>query len=141
MKKTVYISGQVSGLSKEDSWANFHQAEMHLVHEGYKTINPLRFTFPKVLHWLSDKFKAKGDWAYKFTLLHDLYVLAKCDYIYKMPGWKDSVGAQIESCWAFNLGVWTLPKVVRERVDKRMTKWYEKQRSKNDDRQSQETQP
>jgi 16S rRNA (cytosine1402-N4)-methyltransferase len=54
---------------------------------------------------------------YRLTLLYDLFQLTRCQRIYKMPGWKKSRGAQIESCVAYHFGLYTLTKPLRDIID------------------------
>ena len=125
-RKVIYISGPMTGMPREDYMAIFHKAEMLLGAAGFHTVNPTRFA-PCRWPWM---FKILG---YRITLLYDLWQLSKCQFIYKMPGWRESKGAQIESCWAFHFGMWTLPTKMRETIDKKMCKYIE--RLKNDRKQ------
>lgn len=100
-KQKVYISGPISGLKREDYIARFRKAEELIRAQGYDVVNPTRL-LPCRLPWL---FKLIG---YDLTLLYDLYVLMSCDKIYKMPGWKESRGANIESCTAYHYGIYPL---------------------------------
>ena len=68
--------------------------------------------------------------AYRIVLLYDIILLLRCDIIYKLPGWQQSKGANIESCVAFHFGLWTLPTVVRERVDRKLSKDMDKWRKR-----------
>lgn len=124
MKKKVYISGQMSGLSKEEYFARFHRAEILLQEQGFCTVNPARFCVCKY-EWIYNLF------GYKLTLVYDIWRMSRCDFIYKIPGWQQSKGANIESCWAYHLGPWTLPVKIRESLDKKMCKFIEK-REKNE---------
>ena len=112
----VYISGPITGLEREEYFARFARAEEILQEEGYTTLNPTRL-LPSRWPWL---YRLMG---YRLTLLYDLWRLSKCDLIYKMPGWKESHGANIESCWAYNNGIFSVPRLQREAIDKRMVKF------------------
>ena len=112
----VYISGPITGLEREEYFARFARAEEILQEEGYTTLNPTRL-LPSRWPWL---YRLMG---YRLTLLYDLWRLSKCDLIYKMPGWKESHGANIESCWAYNNGIFSVPRLQREKIDKRMVKF------------------
>ena len=125
MSKRVYISGQITGLSREEYLARFARAEELLRQEGYKVANPTKFF---ICHHL---------WAYRIigyvcALLYDLWRLNKCDMIYKIPGWKQSRGANIESCWAFHMGVYLLPPKTRTAIDLKMAKFIERQWERGD---------
>ena len=110
----IYISGPVSGLPREQFTERFLKAERQLRQLGYRNIvNPIHVwscRFP----WL---FRIVG---YRLTLLYDLWLLTRCQRIYKMPGWRQSRGAQIESCVAFHFAVYALAKPIREVIDKQI---------------------
>ena len=117
MKKShdrVYISGPMTGLTRQQYIRQFQLAEKLLRQQGYHSIvNPTRVwtcRFP----WL---FRIIG---YRLTLLYDLWLLTRCNRIYKIPGWKKSRGAQIESCAAFHFAVYNLAYPVREPIDKEL---------------------
>ena len=86
----IYISGPMTGLTREQ------QRERFMLNR-----------FP----WL---YRIVG---YRLTLLYDLFQLTRCHRIYKMPGWKKSRGAQIESCVAYHFGQYTLTKPLRDIID------------------------
>ena len=112
----MYISGEMSGLTRQEYLARFHKAELLLQDAGFITVNPARF-LPARWEWL---YKLMGR---ELTLLYDLWRLNQCQYIYKIPGWKASRGANIESCWAYHTDIWALPTTLREKIDKRMMKF------------------
>lgn len=106
----IYISGPMTGLTREQQRERFMLAEAMLRKNGYtKIVNPVRM-------WVSRPwvFRILG---YRLTLLYDLFQLTRCQRIYKMPGWKKSRGAQIESCVAYHFGLYTLTKPLRDVID------------------------
>ncbi len=107
----IYISGPISGLDREEYLRRFNAAEQALRKEGYiNIVNPTRLLpcrFPSL-------YKLLG---YRITLFYDLWVLTRCQRIYKMPGWRASRGAQIESCVAYHFGVWTIGNELCEKID------------------------
>ena len=113
MKKKVYLSGRISDLPREQYMDYFQKAEELLAKEGFKVINPTKFVMCRHL-WL---YRLLG---YNITLLYDLWRLSKCDNIYKLPGWQQSHGANIESCFAYHMKVWPVPKKVIERTDRKL---------------------
>ena len=117
--KKVYISGQMSGLPREEYLARFAKAESLLRQEGFAVVNPARL-LPSRWPWL---YRLMG---YRLTLLYDLWRLSRCDLIYKIPGWKESHGANIESCWAYHQNICLLYTKTREKIDKKMAKYIEK---------------
>lgn len=108
----IYISGPITGHSREEYLRRFEAAEQALREQGYVNIvNPTRLwpcRFPLL-------YKILG---YRITLLYDLWKLTGCQRIYKMPDWRTSRGAQIESCVAYHFNVWMLAQDVREKIDK-----------------------
>ena len=115
MKKKVYISGRISDLPREQYMTMFCIAEQMLRKKGYEVVNPTRFFMCKYI-WL---YRLLG---YRLTLLYDLWRLMRCDLIYKLPGWQQSKGANIESCVAYHMKVWPMSKDVVQKIDKRMEK-------------------
>ena len=120
MKKKVYISGRISNLPREQYMTMFSIAEQMLRKKGYEPVNPTRFFLSRHYQRLCRLIGHKN--AYDLTLLYDLWRLMRCDIIYKIPGWQQSKGANIESCVAFHMKIWTMKKDVTSKIDKRMEK-------------------
>lgn len=99
-KKKVFISGKISGRPRAEYLAEFRAAEERLRAMGYRVSNPTRTL---VCRWPL-LYRLLG---YNLTLLLDLWLLMRCDFIYKLPGWKRSRGANIESCVAYHFKIWT----------------------------------
>ena len=94
----VFISGPMTGLSKEEYTRRFDDAEAMLKASGYKVINPSKFIicrYPKLFGFVS----------YRLGLLYDLLWLSTCDYIYLLDGWQDSNGSSTEEFFAFRTGI------------------------------------
>ena len=120
----VYISGPMSNLSREQYLELFRRAEQSLRAQGYrKIVNPIRVWACR-WPWL---YRIVG---YRLTLLYDLWLLMRCDQIYKLPGWRDSKGANIESCVAFHFKIWPIPESQTKKLDKRLAKLVEKWNNK-----------
>ena len=120
----VYISGPMSNLSREQYMELFKRAEQSLRSQGYhKIVNPIRVWACR-WPWL---YRLVG---YRLTLLYDLWLLMRCDQIYKLPGWRDSKGANIESCVAFHFKIWPVPDSQTKKLDKRLAKLVEKWNNK-----------
>ena len=112
----VYISGPMSNLSREQYLELFKRAEQSLRSQGYhKIVNPIRVWACR-WPWL---YKVIG---YRMTLLYDLWLLMRCDQIYRLPGWGDSKGANIESCVAYHFKIWPVPESHTKELDKRLSK-------------------
>ncbi len=121
--KKVYLSGQISGLPREQYMKYFAEAERLLTKEGFKVVNPTRFFMCKY----ECVYRLLG---YRLTLLYDLWRLMRCDLIYKLPGWKQSRGANIESCVAYHFKIWPVTKQDTAKLDKKLAKLQEKWQNK-----------
>ena len=117
--KKVYISGRISDLPREQYMKMFSIAEDMLRKKGYKPVNPTRFFTCKYI-WL---YKLLG---YRLTLLYDLWRLMRCDMIYKIPGWRDSRGANIESCVAYHFKIRLVSNIVTKKIDMKLAKLQDK---------------
>jgi len=123
----IYISGQISGLGRNEFMERFAEAERLLREAGYTNIvNPTRLWFDRWpwVHRLLNRVLGEQT-VYAVILLYDLWVLMRCQRIYKIPGWKESRGANIESAVAFNMGLYTLMGAEREMIDKGMEQFLE----------------
>lgn len=96
--KTVYISGRISGLEREDYLKSFAEAEEKLKTYGYNVVNPTKF-LPSRFLWI---YKIMG---YKLTLLYDLWHLFDCNFIFMLNGWEHSQGARLEKALADIFGI------------------------------------
>ena len=116
----VYISGPMSGVDRKLYLEMFKRAEQSLRAQGYrKIVNPIRVWACR-WPWL---YKVIG---YRLTLLYDLWLLMRCDQIYKLPGWRDSKGANIESCVAYHFKIWPVSDSLTKNLDKRLAKLMDK---------------
>ena len=116
----VYISGPMRNLTREQYLEIFKRAEQSLRAQGYtKVVNPIRVWACR-WPWL---YRLIG---YRLTLLYDLWLLMHCDLIYKLPGWRDSRGANIERCVAYHFKIWSVPESQTKKLDKRLAKLMEK---------------
>lgn len=94
MKKRVFISGRMSGLSEEEYNKRFRMAEFYLWCNGYTIVNPCVFA----------RMFDKVGMEYGEALLFDLDVIAHCDAIYMLSNWTESKGAAVEKAFAEALG-------------------------------------
>ena len=114
----------MSGLEREQYLELFRRAERSLRAQGYtKVVNPIR-VWACLWPWL---YRIVG---YRLTLLYDLWLLTRCDLIYKLPGWQQSRGANIESCVAYHFKIWPVPQSDIKKLDKRLAKLMEKWNTK-----------
>ena len=118
--KRVYISGGMTDVPREQYIELFRRAEESLRDQGYRNIvNPINVWSCR-WPWL---YKVVG---YRLTLLYDLWLLMRCDQIYKLPGWRDSKGANIESCVAYHFKIWPVPQSDIKKLDKQLAKLMDK---------------
>lgn len=139
--KRVYISGPMTdpktGRVTDENIMAFVRAYALLKKEKYqKIVSPTRVWVCRWpwMYWLLEKIFGKTG-AYKLVLLYDIILMMRCDTIYKIPGWKESRGAQIESCIAYHFDLWVLPTRKREKIDRNLAKamenWKNKRITKN----------
>lgn len=128
----VYISGPMTdketGFVSEVNLQAFREAEKLLRERCYRHIvNPIRVWVCRWPWLYRIMERVVGcDTAYYLTLLYDLWLLRRCDLIYKLPGWRDSRGANIESCVAYHFKIWPVPQADIKKLDKRLAKLMEK---------------
>lgn len=84
----IYISGKITGTS--DYMDRFAKAEKALRTKGLEVVNPAKEDLPKNLPW-------------EEYMKHDVKLLAGCDAIYMLDGWRQSRGACLERELALNL--------------------------------------
>lgn len=109
-KKRAYISGPISGHDLEQTKVRFNVAERILRAHGYEVCNPLKHS-PGRWRWL---YRIVG---YEITLLWDLWLLFHCDNIYKLPGWENSRGSNIESCLAFHFNIYPIKRSIIKEIN------------------------
>lgn len=97
-KKRVYISGAISGMTREEYMKHFADAEAHLKRMGYNACNPTK-ALPSRFLWI---YRTLG---YNLTLVYDMFLLSRCDYIYMLDGWEQSNGARLENHAAVVFGI------------------------------------
>lgn len=91
----VYISGKISGLAKEEYEKHFNDAEKLLIAKGHDPVNPLRIIEVLGIDE-SDYPKLMGA---------DIEALLRCDAIYMLHTWQDSLGAKAEKAVADIMGI------------------------------------
>lgn len=88
MKKTIYISGKITGT--DDYEAKFAEAEKKLEEQGYLVINPVEYG-----KLLQDIFSPKVP-KWRDYMKSDLQALMTTDRIYMLKDYKESKGARLE---------------------------------------------
>lgn len=81
--KKVYISGPITGT--DDYIERFEKAENDLKSQGYSVINPAKVNA-----------NLPEDTTWNEYMKMSLCMLAMCDGIYMLKGWKESRGANME---------------------------------------------
>jgi len=79
----IYIAGKITGLPIEVAFDAFEKAEKYLASEGYEPVNPMKLPHEHGRTWNE-------------YMIECLEALKKCDAIYMMPGYVNSVGACVE---------------------------------------------
>lgn len=102
-KQRIYISGKMSGLSREVILYRFTRCELWLRHTtGAEVVNPCNtwaFRWPWIYRLLERLFGKEG--AYTLVLLYDLWLLSKCQRLHLIGNdWMTSRGAQTERAFA-----------------------------------------
>ena len=128
----IYISGPISDpQTGEPSEVNIHAfriAEQMLRKAGYnRIVNPVKVWACRYswLYRMIERVFGK-ETAYMLVLFYDLWLLLRCTNVYKIPGWKQSRGANIESCLAYWFKIWPVPQKTMNKIDKKLAKYMEK---------------
>lgn len=130
--KRIYISGPMTdpstGRVSEVNLAAFREAERMLRKDGCtRIVNPVNVWACKFPRFYRTIERIVGsDWAYRLILLYDLFLLLRCRHIYKIPGWRESRGANIESCVAFWFKIYCFPQRDVATINRRLAKLMEK---------------
>ena len=91
VKKTVYISGPMTGLP-DLNFPAFHAAALHLRGLGLDAVNPAEINPDIGMSW-------------EACMRADIRALCDCDAIALLPGWERSKGAHLELHIAHRLGM------------------------------------
>ena len=79
----VYLSGPISGITRDEAVRRFRGAQSKWESLGYSVVNPLRNGLPY-----------DADWRRQMAV--DLCNLSSCDTVYMLDGWQSSDGACLE---------------------------------------------
>ena len=93
----VYLSGEITGLTKEEYTRNFQRAEQHYTTAGFEVVNPVKIG--------EALLAANPETTYEEFMHHDLEALRSCTAIALIAGWEQSPGAQREKAEAERLGL------------------------------------
>lgn len=98
MKKSIYISGKITGCDETATRERFKKVQKELEEKGYEVINPFDVTdgLPDIL---------EGNIGWGKAMICCLISLNYCDEIYMLDGWADSPGARIERDFAIRIGL------------------------------------
>ncbi len=94
-RKRVFISGPMSGYANHNRPAFFEVAE-RLYRQGYEVVNPALLTGDTGKPW-------------EWWMRRCIRLLAECDAIYQLEGWRNSRGARLEHINARELGLEVMP--------------------------------
>ena len=97
-REKVYISGRMSGLTREEVSRRFTEADRLLRRQGQRTVNPARVWVCR-WRWLYRLLESivGRERAYDLVLIYDLWLLSRCQRIYMVGNdWTNSRGALTE---------------------------------------------
>jgi len=106
----VYLSGKMTGITKEDYTQRFSIAAENCIAEILESDEVSDDCFCHVVNpvelgeELEDNMIGEIPTWYDY-MVHDLHELLNCDAIYMLKGWEDSKGAKIEHNLAKGLGI------------------------------------
>jgi hypothetical protein len=86
----IYIAGKISGLLKEEYLPKFEKAETELRAAGWEPVNPCKLGIPD--HATTEQ-----------ALPVCIKELEKCQAVYMLSDWRDSLGAIVEHSTAKHL--------------------------------------
>jgi hypothetical protein len=91
MRRIIYISGKITGLTEQEATARFNAAEELLKAQGYEVINPMNIAHDSNSQW-------------RDYMKKDIAALMEADNIYMLKNWRESDGANLEYRIAGALG-------------------------------------
>ena len=91
MIRTAYISGKITGLSKEIAKDKFNVLAKQLTSAGYHVVKPTALD------------NDKDDWGE--NMREGIKHMIECDEVHFLPDWQDSKGAQLKRDIAIRLGM------------------------------------
>ena len=83
MKLKIYIAGKISGLPISEYTAKFEKVEILLSESGFEPVNPCNFGIPENTPTTE-------------ALPKCIEEMLKCNAIFMLNGWRDSLGGIIE---------------------------------------------
>lgn len=90
-KKTIYIAGKVTGLSRIEASHKFGRKQKELMDQGHTTVVPL------------DIVPHQSSWEEAMKIC--IPALLQCDEVHFLPCWNESRGAIIERDIAMKLNI------------------------------------
>lgn len=107
-KKKFYISGPISKLPQEEYTTAFGRAEAMLLDMDHEPVNPLKLPACESEDCApAGSVKEDGSFLHSWQcyLKYDLKGMLDCDAIALLPGWRRSLGAQLELDVAKKVGL------------------------------------
>lgn len=99
MRKTIYISGKMTGLP-DYNWPKFDEVENDLLNQGHIVVNPANIARGLCV---PDHLTEEEKW--QMYIDEDLKHLGRCTTIFMLQGWENSRGANIEYNMALDMGL------------------------------------
>lgn len=93
----VFISGKMTGLTKEEFKAKFNAAEEKVRAMGYEPFNPSTPEWNDTMH--------EAGLSYGDMLILDFKKIQECDALFMLDNWQDSKGATAERAFAAAIGL------------------------------------
>lgn len=90
--KIIYLSGPMRGV-EDYNYPEFNRVANDLTVRGYAVLNP------------AANFNGAQDYDRSVYMRHDFFHVLQADYVFCLPGWKDSVGARAEVLVAQQCGI------------------------------------
>ena len=111
MKKSIYISGKITGCDETATRERFKKIQKELEDKGYEVVNPFDVT---------DEFVKEfgGNLSWGKAMICCLISLNCCDEIYMLDGWADSPGARIERDFAIRIGLQVIYEDLTTKISK-----------------------
>lgn len=116
----IYISGKIGRSAKISAATKkkFAHREQYLISMGHEVFNPTTSWFGREAE---ARAEANGTDFYTEVLLLDMIELKKCDAIYMLRDYKESLGAMSEFAFAIATG-----KIIYEETAKGVKRWSRK---------------
>ena len=104
--KLIYIAGKYLGEGDWETYNNIHKAReaaVKLWAEGWAVICP--HSNSSFMGGAGERDRGNPDGEWRKFLDGDMEIISRCDVIYMLDNWQDSMGAKLELAAAERLGI------------------------------------